>query len=1211
MIRACLLRPLRGLLLASFSIVVGLCAGHEARAQAGPIKPPETYNPIDGNGVNLLSGSMTATTPTVSIGPKGGLSYSQSYDSGSITAWSESTNGMVATSTLTGDPWYTVTMMGQAFPFKRTGDTFAAVEGNTATLVMGGGTFTLTLLDGTVATYSTAYPTYALGVVNNLGSIVKIVSPNGRTIDFTYAFIPDIDVAYGGIRLQSVNSSDGYQLHYDYAADLATGPWRNVTKVTALNNAIDACAPTALACTYSRTWPSLTFASSGATKTVTDALGRVTTYIFTNGILTGIRRPGRASGQDVLVYYNGESQMVEQVTTDAGIYTYAIPDAYKNGFPAAPNQTITNSATTVTDPLGHTRTVTSRSTLVDLATHHRVSRLHTVSNGVENATQYGYTNFRLSSISRLTDYNSTSYGFDARGNITTVTQGPKVNSGASPIVVMTATYPATCDASNFRICNQPTTVTDARGGVTAYTYDPAHGGVLTATSPSPTAGAVQPQVRTTYAPFYAWYKNGAGALVQDARPIYLPTGTSQCATQGPANGATPAPCVGAADEIKSTIAYQAGAASTASNLLPVAMSSGSGDGALTATTTMTYGPNGDVETVDGPLAGAADVTRNYYNADREVIGTINPDPDGAGALLYRATRTTYADDGQVTSVETGTATNQSDTGMSSFNPLQTVNTGYDVQRRKISDSLVVGGVTQTLTQYAYDAANRLICSTVRMNPTATQPASACTPILGGADGNDRVTYTEYDAADRVTKITSGYGTDPELGGIRVEKVVTYTGNGKEQTVADGKGNLTTYEYDAFDRLVKERFPDPASAGVSSTADYNQYGYDAAGNRTSWRQRDNATYSFTYDALNRVQNGLRGEAYAYDNLGRRTSATYGGGATTATYDALGRMTGEDTYGHPLTYQYDLAGRRTRMTWWDGFYVTYDYYASGEIANIYENGATRISAYAYDDLGRRTYGWSGLGAPAVARSYGYDAASRLGAMSFDLSGTAQDQTWTFAYNAANQVKTRTAGNSLYEWGGAQASKAYGVNGLNQLTSVAGTAISYGLRGNLASDGGHGYAYDAMSNLIGETTAGVTLAYEPTGRLWRVSTSAGATAFIYSGSDLVAELDGATGAIQRRYVPGPGTDAPIAWYEGSGVADRRWLLADPQGSIVAVTSAAGASIATNTYDEYGVPAASNVGRFQYTGQIWLPEVGLYHYKARAYSPTLGRFLQTDPIG
>jgi RHS repeat-associated protein len=52
-------------------------------------------------------------------------------------------------------------------------------------------------------------------------------------------------------------------------------------------------------------------------------------------------------------------------------------------------------------------------------------------------------------------------------------------------------------------------------------------------------------------------------------------------------------------------------------------------------------------------------------------------------------------------------------------------------------------------------------------------------------------------------------------------------------------------------------------------------------------------------------------------------------------------------------------------------------------------------------------------------------------------------------------------------------------------------------------------------------------------------------------------------------------------------------------------------NTYDEYGIPGAGNQGRFQYTGQAWLPELGMYHYKARIYSPTLGRFLQVDPIG
>jgi RHS repeat-associated protein len=55
----------------------------------------------------------------------------------------------------------------------------------------------------------------------------------------------------------------------------------------------------------------------------------------------------------------------------------------------------------------------------------------------------------------------------------------------------------------------------------------------------------------------------------------------------------------------------------------------------------------------------------------------------------------------------------------------------------------------------------------------------------------------------------------------------------------------------------------------------------------------------------------------------------------------------------------------------------------------------------------------------------------------------------------------------------------------------------------------------------------------------------------------------------------------------------------------------MAINSYDPWGIPQTTNLGRFQYTGQSWLPEIGLYNYKARIYSATLGRFLQTDPIG
>ena len=65
-----------------------------------------------------------------------------------------------------------------------------------------------------------------------------------------------------------------------------------------------------------------------------------------------------------------------------------------------------------------------------------------------------------------------------------------------------------------------------------------------------------------------------------------------------------------------------------------------------------------------------------------------------------------------------------------------------------------------------------------------------------------------------------------------------------------------------------------------------------------------------------------------------------------------------------------------------------------------------------------------------------------------------------------------------------------------------------------------------------------------------------------------------------------------------------------MVAVTDGNGTALAINSYAEFGIPAATNQGRFQYTGQTWVPELGM-SYKARMYSPTLGRFMQTDHVG
>jgi RHS repeat-associated protein len=140
--------------------------------------------------------------------------------------------------------------------------------------------------------------------------------------------------------------------------------------------------------------------------------------------------------------------------------------------------------------------------------------------------------------------------------------------------------------------------------------------------------------------------------------------------------------------------------------------------------------------------------------------------------------------------------------------------------------------------------------------------------------------------------------------------------------------------------------------------------------------------------------------------------------------------------------------------------------------------------------------------------------------------------------------------------------------------------------------------------------TLSYDPLGRLYETVVNGVTTRFLYDGDALVAEYDGAN-ALLRRYVHGSGVDQPLAWLEGAGSDDIRYYHANHQGSIIAISDDQARVDFYTSYSPYGVPSNLMPGRFTYTGQILLPGLDLYHYKARVYHPVLGRFLQTDPIG
>ncbi len=144
----------------------------------------------------------------------------------------------------------------------------------------------------------------------------------------------------------------------------------------------------------------------------------------------------------------------------------------------------------------------------------------------------------------------------------------------------------------------------------------------------------------------------------------------------------------------------------------MSISSGPGDGALTATITASYDSIGNLIATDGPLAGAADTTTFRYDAVRRRRGTISPDPDGGGALLRRAQRITHVN-GLLARVEQGTVNGTTGADWAAFAALQTVDIVYDADARPVRRVLSGGGLMQAVTDMEYDDLGRLECSAVR------------------------------------------------------------------------------------------------------------------------------------------------------------------------------------------------------------------------------------------------------------------------------------------------------------------------------------------------------------------------------------------------------------------------------------------------------------------------------------------------------------------
>jgi len=140
-----------------------------------------------------------------------------------------------------------------------------------------------------------------------------------------------------------------------------------------------------------------------------------------------------------------------------------------------------------------------------------------------------------------------------------------------------------------------------------------------------------------------------------------------------------------------------------------------------------------------------------------------------------------------------------------------------------------------------------------------------------------------------------------------------------------------------------------------------------------------------------------------------------------------------------------------------------------------------------------------------------------------------------------------------------------------------------------------------------------YDPSGRRIAKDVDGVVTKYLYDGSHCIAEYD-ANDVLLRKYIYGPGTDQPICMIEVADSNAAYYYHFDALGSVVALSDSDGDTVQVYEYDVYGQVAASDPNHpnpFLFTGRRYDTETGLYYYRARYYNPTLGRFLQTDPIG
>ena len=882
----------------------------------------------------------------------------------------------------------------------------------------------------------------------------------------------------------------------------------------------------------------LAYDASGRLTTLTDPAGR--TYAFAydaNANLTTITWPDTRTRQYVYGnadYANALTGIIDEKGSRYSTYTYGshgrvTASQHAGGTDSFSYVYNANRSTTVTDPLGTSRTMSFTTVLGNIKP---VSVSQPCSNcGGQSASSTTYD--ANGNTTSKTDFNGKKacYAYDVARNLETArvegllaAENCTTSLAAPPsrpdVRKITTTWHAT-----FRL---PTTITEPVAGgsrVTTLTYD-ASGNLLQKSIVAPKNDGTSATVtRTTL-----WTYATRGRVLTATDPNNRVTTYAYYADNDANYGKR-----GNLQSVTNSLKHVTQVTSYDNNGRPLTIVDPNG-----LTTTLTYDPRGRL--IERNVGG--EVTSYVYDYVGQLTGVVMPDNSTLTYTYDAAHRLTQIQDGLGNKIVytldgAGNRTAENVYGISGT-LARTRSRVYDSLSRLAQD---LGALSQT-TVYGYDSNGNV---------------TSVTDPLNHATGNT------YDALNRLVQV---------LGPAAGTTLYGYDAGNNLVQVVDPRGLATNYTYDGLGNLTKQVSPDTGT--TAST-------FDAAGNVLTRTDARGVIATYIIDDLNRAtsvvhsRTGTPNEThtFTYDTVtngkGRLAQVTDTSGVTTWTYTAQGRVANKTqvvgTVTRTVGYRYNGAGQLTSITtpsgqvfgfsylnnrvvsatvngtalvsgivttpfgsigawqWGNGLFTFRDYDRDGRLYRwTFRNGTDILRNDLAFDIGSRITGIADPAAPSRNGAYEYDTLDRL---ILAQQGSPTAHTYQYTYDAIGNRTTQTAD-------GNTSTLSYAATS-NQLVTMVGAVPATYLSGLVSAS----FRYN-NANRLAEVQSGGTLATHAVNALGqRVKKVMGTTTtlFVYDEQGrLLGEYDASGYLVQETVwlenLPiatlrpmGTGTPTPIA--------------------------------------------------------------------------------------